>query len=115
MKANPKKSKESMHVLKHMKELRTHNEAGRLGHEGGSDEKEDHSLEPGSERSPAMEKEAKREGEAGEHVKEGSHLDHPRVHAIKQHKLVNDTAYFLHHPQIKPHGPSMPPKKPKGC
>ena len=46
-------------------------------------------------------------------VKEGSHLKHPRVKAIKQHKLVNDTANFLHHPQIKPHGSNMPAKKPK--
>jgi hypothetical protein len=49
-------------------------------------------------------------------IKRDSFLKHPQVRskAISQHKLINDTAYFLHHPQIKPHGPSMPPKKPKG-
>ena len=41
------------------------------------------------------------------------HLKHPRVKAVKQKKLVNDTAYFLHHPQIGAKGPKMPPKKPK--
>jgi hypothetical protein len=41
-------------------------------------------------------------------------LKHPRVKAIKQHKLVNDMAYFLHHPQMGAKGQKMPPKKPKG-
>ena len=45
-----------------------------------------------------------------------SFLHHPQIKreaAIHQRKLVNDTAYFLHHPQIPPHGPKMPPAKPR--
>jgi hypothetical protein len=47
---------------------------------------------------------------------QGEFLKHPQVQSkvIDNKQLVNDTAYFLHHPQIKPHGPSMPPKKPHG-
>jgi coenzyme F420-reducing hydrogenase alpha subunit len=41
-------------------------------------------------------------------------LKHPRVKSVKQRKLINDTAYFLHHPQVGAKGPKMPPKKPKG-
>jgi hypothetical protein len=106
---NKKETKASMEVLEKMKKRRTGLEAGKLGNEGGSPMKEEHvhkdSPESAEKTNPGHEK--------SEYVKEGSHLDHPRTKAIKQHKLVNDTAYFLHHPQIKPHGPSMPPKKPK--
>lgn len=42
-----------------------------------------------------------------------AHLKHPRVKAVKQHKLVNDLSYHLHHPQVGAKGPKMPPKKPK--
>lgn len=44
-----------------------------------------------------------------------SFLKHPQVksEAVHQKKLINDTAYFLHHPQIPPHGPKMPPAKPR--
>ena len=47
---------------------------------------------------------------------QGSFLKHPQVQSkvISRKQLVNDTAYFLHHPQIKPHGPKMPPMKPRG-
>lgn len=52
--------------------------------------------------------------EQSHHVEDGSHLDHPRVHAISQHKLVNDLAYHLHHPQLEgPKGPSFPPQAKK--
>src|SRR5215469_9005387 len=107
---NKKETKASMEVLNHYNQLRHDNSAGRLGNEGGNEKKESMNLKVGTERSPEM-AEDKNPG----HVKSGSHLDHPRVKAIKQHKLVNDTAYFLHHPQIKPHGEKMPPKKPRGC
>lgn len=107
---NKKYSKESEKILAKMKARRSGLETDRLGHEGGSPMKEEHvhkdSPESAEKTNPGDQK--------PEYVKEGSHLDHPRVKAIKQHKLVNDTAYFLHHPQIKPHGPSMPPKKPRG-
>lgn len=42
------------------------------------------------------------------------HLKHPRVKAVKNKRLINDSAYFLHHPQVGAKGPKMPPKKPKG-
>jgi hypothetical protein len=44
-------------------------------------------------------------------------LGHPRVHAVKQHKLINDLAYHLHHPQMKEasKGPSFPPQNKPKC
>ena len=103
-----KESKASEHVLEHMKKLRSSNEVGRLGHEDGSPMKEDHvhkdSPESAEKKNPGKDK--------PEYIKEGSFLDHPRVHAISQHKLINDTAYFLHHPQLALKGPAMPPQSP---
>jgi hypothetical protein len=53
--------------------------------------------------------------EDGKSMGRDSFLHHPQVRskAVHQKKLVNDTAYFLHHPQIPPHGPKMPPAKPR--
>ena len=62
---------------------------------------------------PKMKEEKSEKGDSP-HTESGEHLKHPQVKPINQHKLVNDTAYFLHHPQIKPHGPNFPPKKPRG-
>ena len=106
---NKKETKASMDVLEKMRKRRTGLEIGKLGNEGGSSMKEDKVYKD----TPDSAEKANPGNEKEKHVEAGSHLDHPRVKAIKQHKLVNDTAYFLHHPQIKPHGPSLPPKKPK--
>jgi len=103
---NPKDRKENDKVQAKMKERRTGNEQGKLANEGGNPTKMKDGRKIYSERDPEP-------VEKSEEVKEGSFLEHKQVHNIKQKKLVNDTAYFLHHPQIAPHGPSMPPKKPR--
>lgn len=104
-----KEKKASDATLNRMKKLRTGNEVKKLGHEGGNSMKEDEVVKD----TPESAEKTNPGDTKSSHVEEGSFLKHPRVKAIKQKKLINDTAYFLHHPQIKPHGPSMPPKKPR--
>jgi len=52
-----------------------------------------------------------------EEMGKAAHLKHPMVKNIKQHRLINDLAYHLHHPQMPggPKGPAFPPQNKPKC
>lgn len=47
-------------------------------------------------------------------MKEGSHLKHPQLKSELGRKLTNDTANFLHHPQLAPEHSQWKAGAPKG-